>query len=136
MTILSTPTATGTRSALGRIRLWFGADALVTGANALAYLVAAGPITDLLGGDAGTVRAIGAVLVGYALLVALYTRSRLATGPGWAIVAANAVWVVASLEVALTGALGLDGPGRAWVVVQALVVADLAVLQARALRAR
>lgn len=119
-----------------RPAFWFAADALITGANAMAYLVAAGPLADLLGGEASTYRGIGLFLAGYAVVVGLYARSTMPTRVGWAIVVGNLVWVVASLEVAITGALGLDGPGRAWVVAQALVVADLALLQARALRRR
>ena len=134
MTTLTTPHA---RSATtSRPRLWFAADAVITGVNAISYLAAAGPLADLLGGDAGTYRAVGAFLAAYALAVGLYARSSMPGRVGWGIVVGNLVWVVASLEVALTGAFGLDTAGRVWVVAQALVVADLALLQARALRAR
>lgn len=133
----NTARSTDTTTAPGsRARLWFGADAVITGANALAYLAAAGPLSDLLGGDPSTYRAVGVFMVGYAVAVGLYARSSLSRRTGWAIVAGNAVWVLASLEVALVGALGLDGPGRVWVVLQAVVVADLALLQARSLRRR
>lgn len=133
MTTLTAPhagAATTTR------RFWFAADAAITGANALAYLAAAGPLSDLLGGDVATYRGIGLFLVAYAVAVGLYARSSMPTRLGWAIVAGNLVWVVASLEVALTGAFGLETAGRIWVVAQAVVVADLALLQARALRRR
>ncbi len=134
MTTLTAPNATSATAS--RPRLWFAADAVITGANALAYLAAAGPLSDLLGGDAGTYRAVGVFLVAYALAVGLYARSSMPTRLGWGIVAGNLVWVVASLEVALTGAFGLDTAGRIWVVAQAVVVADLALLQARSLRRR
>jgi hypothetical protein len=117
-------------------RLWFGADAVVTGGNAVVYLAVAGPLADLLGGDAGTWRGIGAFLLVYAAGVALYARSPRSTPTGWAIVATNAVWVIASVEVAVTGALDLDAIGRGWVVAQAVVVAAFVLLQARVLRAR
>ena len=133
MTTLATGRTTPTVS---RTRLWFGADAVTTGVNALAYLGAAGLLADLLGGESGTFRVLGGFLAVYAVAVGLYARSGLAPRTGWAIVAGNAVWVLASLEVALTGVLDLDTAGRVWVVLQALVVADLALLQARALRAR
>ncbi len=129
----SSPTVTAASS---RARLWFAADAGITAVNALAYLAAAGPLAELLGGDPSTYRAVGAFLAGYAVAVGLYARSSLSPRLGWAIVAGNAVWVLASLEVALVGAFDLDGAGRAWVVLQALVVADLALLQARSLRRR
>ena len=138
MTTIATPRTTpGTvPTAASRVRLWFAADAVVSGVNGLVYLAAAGPLADLLGGDVATYRVVGAFLLAYAATVALYARSALHPRMGWAIVAGNAIWVIASLEVAVTGMLGLDGAGRAWVVVQALVVADLALLQARALRRR
>ncbi|WP_408897586.1 hypothetical protein ACJ5H2_00425 [Nocardioides sp. R1-1] len=116
-------------------RLWFGADALVTGGNAVVYLAAAGPLADLLGGEASTWRGIGAFLLAYTACVALYARSPRSAAAGWAIVVVNAVWALGSLEVAATGALDLDGLGRGWAVAQALVVAGFAVLQARVLRA-
>ncbi len=134
MTSTATTISPTTRTA--RLRLFFAADAVVTGANALIYLAAAGPLADLLGGDAATYRLVGAFLTAYAVLVALYARSGLPSRPGWAIVVANLLWVVASVEVAVVGALGLDGLGRGWVLVQAAVVGAFAVLQARALRAR
>lgn len=133
---MTTLASTRTAPPAARTRLWFAADAVITAANALAYLAAAGPLADLLGGDPGTYRAVGAFLVVYATAVGLYARTGLAPRTGWTIVVGNAVWVLASLEVALTGALDLGTAGRVWVVLQALVVADLALLQARALRAR
>ncbi|MCR1785247.1 hypothetical protein KVF89_22095 [Nocardioides carbamazepini] len=123
-------------AALASRRLWFGADAVVTGGNAVAYLAVAGPLADLLGGGAGTWRGIGAFLLAYAAGVALYARSPRSTRTGWAIVATNAVWVIASVDVAVTGAFDLDPIGRCWVVAQALVVAAFVLLQARVLRAR
>lgn len=132
----SSTTASTNPAATRRTRFWFGADAVVTGVNAVAYLAAAGLLADLLGGEASTYRVVGAFLLAFTAAVALYARSSLSPRLGWAIVVGNAVWVIASLEVAATGALDLDGAGRVWVVLQALVVADLALLQARALRAR
>ncbi len=131
MTTLATTPATAPR-----LRLWFAADAAVSGANAVLYLVAAGPIADLLGGDATAYRVLGGFLAVFAAGVALYARGPLRPAAGWTVVGANAVWVAASLDVALTGALGLDTAGRVWAVAQALVVAELALMQARGLRRR
>ncbi|MCX6398669.1 MAG: hypothetical protein NTX33_01895 [Propionibacteriales bacterium] len=134
MTTTTAPLATATSTTTGRF--WFAADSVVSGVNGLAYLALAGPIADLLGADAATYRWLGLFMLGYATVVGLYARSSMSARAGWAIVLGNAVWVIASLEVAATGMFGLDGPGRAWAVAQALVVADLALMQARALRAR
>lgn len=136
MTALATTPTDATATRRARRPFWFAADAAITGVNALAYLVAAGPLADLLGGEPSTYRAVGVFLVAYATIVGLYARSAMSRRTGWAIVVGNLVWVLASLEVAATGAFGLDTAGRVWVVLQAVVVADLALMQARALRAR
>lgn len=117
-------------------RRWFALDALVTGGNGLAYLAAAGPLADLLGGDAATYRWVGAFLLAYAAAVGAYAARPRSTAAGWAIVGANVAWVLASLDVAVTGALDLDTAGRTWAVAQALVVGALAAVQAGALRRR
>lgn len=116
-------------------RRWFGLDALVTGANALGYLLLADRLAERLGGEAGTVRSVGAGLAVFALVVAGYagTRGR-RDDLGWTIVAANGAWVVVSLAVAIVGAGGFDGFGRGWIALQAVVVAALTALQVGAMR--
>ena len=117
-------------------RPWFAADAVVTGANAATYLLAAGLLVDLMAGDAATYRWLGGFLALYAGLVAAYAWGPVRAGAGWAVVIANEAWVAASLVVAYVGAFGLNDVGRGWVVVQAVVVGALALLQARSLRGR
>ena len=136
MTAFGTAATTPTVPAVTVRRQWFAVDAAITGVNAVAYLAAAGLLADLLGGSAETYRWVGLFLAGYAALVGLYAGVARSAGAGWAIVVANAVWTVASLEVAATGAFGIDALGRGWVVAQALVVGGLALLQARAMRRR
>lgn len=115
-------------------RPWFAADAVITGANAVIYLLAASALTGLLGAEEATYRAVGAFLLGYTAVVAAYTWSSVRARAGWLIVAANELWVAASLVVAVLGSFDLNAVGRTWVVLQALVVGVLAVLQVRALR--
>lgn len=134
MTTTTTPLATATSTTTGRF--WFAADAAVSAVVGLAHVAAAGPLAELLGADPATHRWVGLFMLGYAAVVGLYARSAMSPRLGWAIVAGNAAWVVASIDVAAFAMLGLDGPGRVWVLLQALVVADLALFQARALRAR
>lgn len=113
---------------------WFAIDAGVTAITAIAYVFAGGLVEDLIGLSPDTGRAIGLGLLGFAAVVALAaTRS----GPRWlvwAVVAVNAAWVLASLGVAISGALDLSIAGRCWTVAQAAVVGALAVLQTSALR--
>lgn len=134
MTTTTAPLASATSTTTGRF--WFAADSVISGVNGLAYLALAGPVADLLGGNAAAYRWVGVFMLAYATVVGLYARSAMSRRLGWAIVVGNAVWVIASIDVAAFAMLGLDGPGRVWILVQAVVVADLALFQARALRAR
>jgi hypothetical protein len=103
-------------------------DAAVTGLNGVAYLAAAEPLEDLLGLPAAWLRTAGAVLVAFALLVALASR-RPNAGAVSAIVAVNAAWVVGSLVFALAGWGSPETAGTVWIVLQAIVVAGFAELQ-------
>ena len=103
-------------------------DAAVTGLNGVAYLAAAGPLEDLLGLPAAWLRAAGAVLLAFAVLVALASRRPTAAAVR-AIVAVNALWVVGSIVFALAGWGSPDTAGTVWIVLQALVVAGFAELQ-------
>lgn len=113
---------------------WFALDAVVTGANALAYLLAASTIFDLIGLSTDAGRTIGVVLLAFTAAVAIVAWR---SGPrwlAWGVVGVNSTWVIASLVVAATSALDLNGPGRVWAVAQAAVVGALTVLQAHTLR--
>ncbi|KHL09058.1 hypothetical protein CLV56_0311 [Mumia flava] len=117
------------------LRMWLQIDAVVTGVNALAYLVAAPLVVDLLGSTEGIVRGIGAFLLLFTLVVvAAAARAGRTPGLAWAVVAGNAIWTVVSLAVVVMGSLELTTAGSAWAVAQAVVVGGLAALQLRALR--
>ncbi|WP_116953279.1 hypothetical protein [Jiangella endophytica] len=118
-----------------RRRLWFGLDAVVTAANGAGYLALAGLLDGVLGAGVPALRAAGAFLLGFGLLVGGYAlRRSTGTRAGWVLVTVNAAWVVASLVVAAAGPGDLTTAGRVWIVLQALVVGGLAVLQAGTLR--
>lgn len=95
-------------------------------ANALAYLLAAGLVFDLVGLTTETGRWLGVGLLVFTAAVAIVAWRRGPRWLAWDIVAVNAVWVVASLVVAVSGALDLDGLGRVWTVAQAAVVGAFA----------
>ena len=119
------------------LRLALRLDAVVTGANGIAYLAAAGPLSDLLGLDAAFLRGIGLFLLAFAVLVwRVGARPEPAGAAVRAVVAVNVAWVLASLALA---ALGLGSPttaGTVWAVLQAVVVGGFAELQVLALRGR
>ncbi|HEY3019394.1 MAG TPA: hypothetical protein VGJ32_04335, partial [Solirubrobacteraceae bacterium] len=112
-------------------------DALVTGANGAAYLVAAGLLDSVLGLPASFLRPVGAFLVVFAIVVWMVARQPVLDGTAVAaVVAANVLWVVDSLALVAFGWFSPSALGEVWIVLQALVVAAFAVLQARGRTAR
>ncbi|MFJ8692981.1 hypothetical protein [Streptomyces roseolilacinus] len=117
------------------LRRFLALDAVVTGANGLAYAAASGPLGRLLGVDATLLLALGVFLTAYAAAVAvLASRRRPPAAAVTAVVDVNAVWAVLSL-VALVAWLEPSTAGAVWIPVQAATVAAFAVLQWTSLRA-
>ena len=112
-------------------------DAVVTGANGAAYLVAAPLLTDLLGVPSGVLRGIGAFLLAYTAGVALVAaRPVISAGATEAVIGANLLWAAASVASVVTDRFDLTAAGAVWVLLQAAVVAGFAGLQFTALRNR
>ncbi|MFJ8076769.1 hypothetical protein ACIQ7Q_23190 [Streptomyces sp. NPDC096176] len=117
------------------LRRFLAADALVTGANGLAYSVASGPLGRLLGVDGTLLLVLGLLLTAYAAGVGmLAVRPRPPQLAVTLVVDINIVWSVLGV-VALALWLEPTAVGAAWTVLQALAVAGFAVLQWSALRA-
>ena len=137
MNATASPTAARPAPRAVALGLALRLDAVVTGANGLAYLIAAGPLSDLLGLDATFLRGIGLFLLAFTAFVwRVSARTAPPAGAVWAVVAVNVAWVLGSLALA---ALGLGSPstaGTVWVVLQAAVVGLFAELQILALRRR
>ncbi len=136
---MSTPLTTSVTARVRRIplRLALGLDAAVTGVNGVAYLAAAGPLSELLGLSPELLRGAGAFLVGFSALVALLARRRTpAPAAVLAVVVANAAWAADSVVAAAAGWGSPTGVGTAWIVLQAVAVAAFGALQLLALRAR
>jgi hypothetical protein len=118
------------------LRRFLALDAVVTGANGLAYLVAAGPVGRFLDVDSGLLLGLGAFLVAYGAVVGvLASRGRPPVLAVRAVVEANLLWATVSCA-----ALGLwlspSTAGAVWTVLQAITVAGFALLQYAALRER
>ncbi|MEU3762004.1 MULTISPECIES: hypothetical protein [Streptomyces] len=130
-TSLAAPARTG--EALRRLLVL---DAVMTGANALAYLALSGPLGRFLGIGSGLLLGLGAFLAGYAAGVGLLAARPHPPATGVRLVVeANLAWTAASL-LALALWLSPTTAGAVWTVLQALAVAGLTLMQHRALKAR
>ena len=106
-------------------------DAVVTGANGAAYLVAAGPLGDLLGLSPALLRSIGAFLLLFAAVVwAVGSRPEISASAALTVIAVNVLWAADSIAFRLSGVSDPTTAGGIWIVLQALVVAGFAALQA------
>ena len=96
MSAIATKLTTLPREA--QLRLALKLDAVVTGANGVAYLVLAGPLEDLLGVEASLLRPVGAFLIAFAAFVAyVATRPEVPRAGVTAVIEANVLWVIGSL---------------------------------------
>jgi hypothetical protein len=106
-------------------------DAVVTGANGAAYLVAAGPLEDLLGLEPALLRGIGAFLLLFSAAVwAVASRPQVSSTAALVVIAANVLWAADSIALLAGGITEPNTFGGIWIVLQALVVAGFAGLQA------
>ncbi|MEY9815428.1 hypothetical protein [Streptomyces albogriseolus] len=130
-TSLAAPARTGEP-----LRRLLALDAVMTGANALAYLTLSGPLGRFLGIGSGLLLGLGAFLAGYAAGVGLLAARPHPPAAGVRLVVeANLAWTAASL-LALALWLSPTTAGAVWTVLQALAVAGLTLMQHRALKAR
>ncbi|MFF6773254.1 hypothetical protein ACFY8W_06795 [Streptomyces sp. NPDC012637] len=117
------------------VRRFLALDAVVTGANGLAYAAAPGPLGELLGIERGLLFELGLFLTVYAVGVGLLAGRPQPPARGvQAVVHTNLLWAVLSV-VALAGRLDPTTAGAVWTLLQAGTVAGFAALQWAALRA-
>lgn len=110
-------------------------DAVASGATGLLMIAGAGLAEGLLGLPAALLRGAGLVLVPYVAFVAYAgTRASISRPAVWAIVAANALWAVASALLLVSGWVAPTALGYAFVIGQAVVVLLLGELQYIGLR--
>lgn len=113
----------------GLLRPALVTDAVASGANGVAYLVAAGPLSDLLGLSEPLLRGLGVFMLVYAAVVVLVARAP-RRGTVLFLVVGNAVWAIDSLVFAASGWLDPTTTGTVWIALQGLVVGGFAVAQA------
>lgn len=132
---LRSSSSTSQEEARGWLRRLLALDAAVTAANGLAYMVASGPLEDLLGVGGGLLLGLGAFLVLFGAMVGYLARKTRPPVPAvQAVIEANVLWAVLSI---VTLVRWLDDPstvGQVWIPLQAVAVAGFAALQYGALR--
>ena len=132
MSIAISPELFPTRSRWLRVSLLI--DAAVTGANGLAYVVAATLLTTVLGPPVPFLIGIGVFLSCYAAAILRVGRAQpIPVGGVWFAVLLNASWALVSVLHAAT-ADWLTTVGRVWGVLQAGVVLGFAIAQVIGLR--
>ncbi len=110
-------------------------DALSSAGMGAALVLGAGMVDALLGLPAEFLRIVGASLLPFAALVVFVaTRPTISRAGVWAIIALNAIWVVDSLLVFVTGWLAPTALGVAFIVAQAAFVGVIAELEYFGLR--
>ncbi len=110
-------------------------DALASGATALLVIAAAGLLEGFLGLPAALLRGAGLVLIPYvAFVVYVGTREIISRPAVWTVIAANALWAIASALLLVSGFVAPTALGYAFVIAQAVVVALLGELQYMGLR--
>ena len=111
------------------------ADAGASAATGMAMIAAAGFVDQALGLPATLLRSAGIALLPFAALVGVVaTRAELPRAAVWAIIAANAVWVIDSVALLLSGWMAPTALGIAVVLGQAAAVAVFAELEYMGLR--
>ncbi|MGL4637689.1 MAG: hypothetical protein ACRCWF_17025 [Beijerinckiaceae bacterium] len=110
-------------------------DAAASGATGLLMAAGSWSLAELLSLPRPLLTGAGLVLLPYAVFVAwLGMRTNVMTGMVWAVIAINAIWVVESMLLLLTGWVQPNTLGTVFIVAQAIAVAIFAELQFVALR--
>jgi hypothetical protein len=133
----TTREAPGTAPAVNPAAIrWLRVDALVSGAFGLLIAATAPFVDGLLGAPIGFLVPLGVFLLGYAGVLVLFARRGAPARAVKAVVAGNALWVVASVAAVLADVLTLTATGTVVALLQAGAVALLAELQLRSLRTK
>ncbi|MCP8466880.1 hypothetical protein NK553_23275 [Pseudomonas sp. ZM23] len=117
------------------LRLTLKADALAGGAIGLLMALAAQPLGELFGLPFILLLVAGIVLLPLALVLYWMSNQTVLPRTGvWAVIALNALWVLESIALLVTGYVQPTALGYAFVIGQALVVLLFAELEFFGLR--
>lgn len=123
------------RSTALPLRKLLNVDTLACALMGLVLVFAAGPLAALMAIPRGLLFYAGIALLAVAVFIAAVATRRSIPGPAVVvIVAGNTLWVVASLVLMIGDWIAPNALGYAFIGVQAVVVAALAMLEHIALR--
>ncbi|MCB1884363.1 MAG: hypothetical protein KDG89_10275 [Geminicoccaceae bacterium] len=109
-------------------------DALTCAVMGLLLAVAAGPIAALTAIPSALLFEAGLALFPIAAFIAwVATRAPIRSAGAWTVIAGNALWVAGSVLLLVAGWIAPNGLGVAFIALQALAVAALALLERHAL---
>ena len=111
------------------------ADATTSAAFGLMMLISAGPLSGVFGLPEMLLRVAGLVLLPYAAFIGwLGLRETIGKPVAWAVVLGNALWVLDSLLLLVSGWVSPTSAGYAFVIAQGLVVLMYAEFQVVGIR--
>ncbi|MBJ6761402.1 hypothetical protein JGU66_11555 [Myxococcaceae bacterium JPH2] len=117
------------------LRKAFILDAVATSAMGVMLAAGAGMLTSLLGLPVELLRWTGLALIPFgAILAVVGMRQNIPAGLAWLLIGCNAMWVVDSLLLPLSGWVQATALGTVFVVGQGLVVAVFVGLEVAGLR--
>jgi hypothetical protein len=133
--LVSSAPRTAAASPASFLRRTLAADATASGVLGLLLVAAGGTLAPALGLPEALLRGAGALLLPFAALVAMLASRPVPQRTAvWALVAGNALWVVASVLVLVVGSGAPTALGIAFVVAQALAVVALSDFEVMGLR--
>jgi hypothetical protein len=113
------------------------ADAASGIMGGLLFVLAAGPLAELLAIPAEFLRGAGAILLPFAAFVLwVATRQPIPAKAVWIIVGLNVLWVIESVVLLIGNCIAPNAFGAAVVLVQAAAIAVIAELEIVGLRSR
>lgn len=117
------------------LRFALVADAAASGAMALMFAFGASPLAPWLGLPEALLRNAGLFLLPYAALVGfIASRAVINKALVWAVIVVNAVWVIDSIALLVSGWISPNWLGMLFVAAQAVAVGVFAELQVVGLR--
>lgn len=127
------PTDQPARASL--LRRALQADAAVVGVSGIALLAGSSALGALFGIPAIYLAALGLAFLPYGAAIGyVASRSRINRRFAWAVIILNAIWAIDSLILLASGMMPLSATGWWFVLVQALIVIDFAIVQYIGLR--